>query len=123
MSWIIVRDGPFRYLRDLTGLEAYSQEQKDAIRFPTKKKAEKAMAKYENAYLSTVPVRAILLKDAAHLRDGGRSDWFCHYCGSEKPRKKLCTCRGAHIHARVEQIERRLGITCLVTPHATPRER
>jgi hypothetical protein len=109
--WILVREGHYRYFMAKNGPEAYSPKQKRAIRFKTKAAAERCAKNVENAYLSSWPVRDIRLWLRPSLRDGGRHDWFCHYCGGEKPRGKLCTCRGAHIHARVEQIEKRLGIT------------
>ena len=60
MSWIIVRAGFFRYLKDKDPMSAYSQHQKEAIRFPTKAKARQAM-KWGACLHSSWPCRIVKL--------------------------------------------------------------
>lgn len=40
------------------------------------------------------------------IDDGGKHDWYCHYCGGEKPRGEMCVCRHARLHGRIEVLER-----------------
>ena len=60
MSWVIVRGGWYRYLKSEDPLRAYSEHQKEAIRFRTKREARQAM-RWEACLHSTRPCRIVKL--------------------------------------------------------------
>lgn len=63
-EFIIVREGPFRYLKDPKSLDCYSTEQKEARRFDTRAEAKRAARRWVTCYTSSYPVRVVKLVPA-----------------------------------------------------------
>lgn len=60
LGWLVVREGPFRYLKSKDYYDAYSQFQREAIRFPTRLEARRAM-NWNTALHSSWPCRIVRL--------------------------------------------------------------
>jgi len=68
VSWIIVRSGPYRYLKSNDVLDAYGVHQRDAVRFDTREEADRAKHKWVACWSSTAACRVVKLRPRGYWR-------------------------------------------------------